>query len=295
VILDYAAEMGWAATSPAAGYHAFAAEEERMAEAAHVSFPATGVGLVLIDNPPMNFGTWRLLEKIEEAVNEVKEAGARVVVLASDVPGYFIAHASLDDIFATRTGGTPSGDGAAWGRVGRELRVGPMISIAANHGQAWGGGAELSYTCNLRIAGESATYGQPEVLLGIIPGGGGTTRLARLIGEARCMEMILEGRPIPARTALEWGLVNRVVPDACLREETIAWASGLASRPAWAVEACKRSLLQGMNLPWRDAARNEAAISAEVQSRPEALDLLRAAAARYRAGADSFEALGLER
>jgi enoyl-CoA hydratase/carnithine racemase len=264
-----------------------------MAAAAHVSFPSDGVGLVLIDNAPRNFGSWALLEGIDEAIQQVKAASCRVVVLASDVPGYFMAHAALDDIIATRTGGTPSGDGAAWGRAGRELTRGPMISIAANNGQAWGGGAELSWTCNLRIAGESATYGQPEVLLGIIPGGGGTTRLARLVGEARCMEMILDGRPVGARTALEWGLVNRVVPDDRLREETLAWAAELAARPQWAVEACKKSLLEGLNLPFRDAIRNESEISRDVQSRPEAIELLRAAQARYEAGAASVEALGL--
>lgn len=266
-----------------------------MAASAHVSYPADGVGLVLIDNPPMNFGTWELMNRVEEAVTAVKEAGSRVVVLASDVPGYFIAHAHLGDIVEAMTGGTPSGDGRSWFTLLNELRYGPMVSIAVNNGQAWGGGAELSWHCNLRIAGESAHYGQPESILGIIPGAGGTTTLPRVIGECKALELILDGQPLAARDALAMGAINRVVPDDRLRAEAIAWAARIATRPAWALEACKRSLVEGAELPLREARRNEGRIFAEVAVRPEAIDIMREAQGRYDAGQDSFAALGVER
>lgn len=264
-----------------------------MSAAAHVSNPADGVSLILIDNPPMNFGTWELLERIDEGLQAAKAAGSRVVLLASDTPGYFIAHASLADIVAAFGGGTPSGDGAAWQRVLTELRTGPMISIAANNGQAWGGGAEMSWACNLRIAAQSAHYGQPESILGIIPGAGGTTRLARLIGETKCMEMIVDGAPLRADDALRLGAINRVVPDDRLREEAIAWAARIASRPAWALEACKKSLVEGVDMPLADAMRNEGQIFGSIAGRDDALQIMRDAQAKYDAGANSFEALGL--
>jgi len=159
------------------------------------------------------------------------------------------------------------------------------MSAAANNGQAWGGGSELSWACDLRIAAESATYGQPEVALGIIPGGGGTTRLARLIGFTKCMEMILDCRPIGAREALAIGAINEVVPDERLREEAIAWAAHIARWPRRALAAAKRSLVEGHDLPLSAARRNERQIFADIARRPEALDVMRRAQARYDAGA----------
>lgn len=170
-----------------------------------------------------------------------------------------------------------------------------MIVIAANNGQAWGGGSELSWACDLRIAAESATYGQPEVALGIIPGGGGTTRLVRLIGQTKCMEMILDGRPITAREALALGAINRVVPDAELREESIAWAKHIAQWPAASLAACKRSLIEGRDLPLIEARRNESRIFREIAGSEEALRIMGAGQAKYDAGADSYEAVGFER
>ena len=267
-----------------------------MPPAAHVDFPADGVGIVLIDNPPMNFGSWELMERVDEAIQKVKASEAKVVILASDVPGYFIGHAWLVDAIAMLEGREPSGDFAAWARCGRELRLGPMVSIACNHGQAWGGGSELSWTCDLRTAGESATYGQPEAILGIVAGGGGTSRLPRILGEARAKEMLLDAGPISAGTALTWGLVNRVFPDATLREETIKWAAKIATRPAWSLQASKKALGVGLELTFRDALTKEQEIFRALSEGHEAetLALLKAAQAKYDAGDDSYQAWGLE-
>jgi enoyl-CoA hydratase/carnithine racemase len=262
-----------------------------------LSYPADGVGLIAFADPPMNFGTGELAGKILDAVHEAQEAEARVVVLASDTPGYFIAHWSLRQLIDAFSAPPPS-DGAVPVRRAspfEEFSSSPLISIAANNGQAWGGGSELSWACDLRIAAESATYGQPEVALGIIPGGGGTTRLARLVGPVKCMEMILDGRPISAQEALEAGAINKVVPDDRLRDEAIAWATHIAQWPAWALDACKRSLVEGTDLPLTSARRNESQIFGSTARREDALDVMRAAQAKYDAGADSFEAIGLER
>ncbi|MBL8382573.1 MAG: enoyl-CoA hydratase/isomerase family protein [Burkholderiales bacterium] len=262
-----------------------------MTSQATLSHPAPGVALVLIANPPMNFGTGDLGRQILEAVLEADRGGAAVVVLASDTPGYFIAHWSLQSIVDNFS--RPAGASVRQRAPGLfdVLETLPTITIAANNGQAWGGGAELSWACDLRIAGESATYGQPEVALGILPGAGGTTRLERLVGTTRCMEIVLGCRPFGAREALAMGAINRVVPDARLREETLAWAAQIARSPRWALAAAKRAIVEGRDLPLAAARRNESQIFMETARRPEALARLRRAQAAYDAGADSAAAI----
>jgi len=260
-----------------------------------VSFPADGVGLIAFADPPRNFGSGELADKIMAAVGQLEEAGCRAFVLASDTPGYFIAHWSLQFIIDRWANIAANGQAMPRPipRIFEEISDTPMISIAANNGQAWGGGAELSWACDLRIAAESATYGQPEVGLGIIPGAGGTTRLARLIGPTKCLEMILDGRPISATEALELGAINKVVADDQLRQAAIDWAAHIARWPAWSLEACKRSFYDGRDLPLDVAGRNESHIFATVARRDDAIALMTEVQARYDAGQDSYSAIGL--
>lgn len=268
-----------------------------MSVTVNVSYPAEGVGLITFADPPRNFGSGELADKIMAAVGELEEADCRAFVLASDTPGYFIAHWSLQFIIDRQAGVAANGNavGRPVPRIFDLISDTPMISIAANNGQAWGGGAELSWACDLRIAAESATYGQPEVGLGIIPGAGGTTRLARLIGPAKCLEMILDGRPISAAEAHQLGAINKVVPDDQLRQGAIDWAAHIAQWPAWSLEACKRSFYDGRDLPLDAAGRNESQIFASVSRRDDALALLAEVQARYDAGQDSYDAIGLPR
>ncbi len=268
-----------------------------MTATASFTQPAEGVGLIVIDNPPRSFGDSALARAIIDALQSAAEARCKAVVLASDRPGIFITHWSLQWIVdAQRAAAQPRDSQRLPPRSVFDLiESSPMIVIAANNGQAWGGGAELSWGCDLRIAAESATYGQPEVALGIIPGGGGTTRLARLIGQTKCMEMILDGRPITAREALALGAINKVVPDHQLRQAALEWAAHLARWPAWSLAACKRSLIEGRDLPLDAARRNESQIFQSVARREDSIALMRAAQERYDAGADSYEALGIPR
>lgn len=265
-----------------------------MPSAAHVSFPADGVGMVLMDDPPKNFGSYELLARIEEGVEEVKAAGARVLLLASDVPGYFMAHAWLPDVLNAYEGGKPSGDPRLWRRLTNELERGPLISISVNHAQAWGGGAELSWACNLRVAGESATYCQVESILGVIPGGGGTVRLSRLVGQSKAMEILLAGEPMTAEELHTLGLVNKIFPDDDLRAGAIAWGALIATRPQWSLQACKRGLLQAWDMHFEDACRIENYIFNSMM-RPRTIEIMRKIQDRYDAGADSWEAYDLQR
>tara|TARA_B100001989_G_scaffold246585_1_gene217668 strand:+ start:107 stop:934 length:828 start_codon:yes stop_codon:yes gene_type:complete len=122
-------------------------------------------------------------------------------------------------------------------------------TIAMIDGYALGGGTELALSCDIRIASEDSNFGQPEINLGLIPGGGGTQRLTNLVGYGISMEMILTGEMIPASRALEIGLVNSVYPPTELREEVIALASRIAQKSPYTVKVAKRTIRSSLDLP----------------------------------------------
>ncbi len=115
-----------------------------------------------------------------------------------------------------------------------------IVTIAAVNGLAYGGGCELAMGADIRIAAQSASFGQPEIKLGIVPGFGGTQRLPRLVGSGKALEMNLTGEPIDALEAWELGLVNLVVADHALLDTALAWARKLAAQAPIAVEEIKR-------------------------------------------------------
>jgi enoyl-CoA hydratase/carnithine racemase len=146
------------------------------------------------------------------------------------------------------------GDQAAARRIGVAFRRAfdglaaiPRPVIAGIRGFALGGGMELALACDLRIAADTARLGQPEILLGIIPGAGGTQRLPRLIGAARAKELIWSGRQVQADEALAIGLVDRVVPAGELEDAAIAWAAELASGAVVAMGLAKRAIDEGLD------------------------------------------------
>ena len=122
----------------------------------------------------------------------------------------------------------------------------PKPVVAAVTGYALGGGCELALAADVRIAGERAVLGQPETLLGIIPGAGGTQRLARLVGPSRAKDLIFTGRFVQADEALAIGLVDRVVPDADVYTEAVAWAAQFSGAAALALRAAKECIDRGL-------------------------------------------------
>ena len=122
----------------------------------------------------------------------------------------------------------------------------PKPVVAAVTGYALGGGCELALCADIRIAGERAKLGQPEILLGLIPGAGGTQRLSRLVGPSRAKDLIFTGRHVKADEALRIGLVDRVVPDDEVYAQAHAWAAQLAKGPALALRAAKESVDVGL-------------------------------------------------
>lgn len=146
-----------------------------------------------------------------------------------------------------------SGTQRSWQRL---RSVGKPL-IAAVNGYAYGGGCELALACDMIVASESARFAQPEIKLGIMPGAGGTQRLARALGVYRAMEMILTGEPISAGEAYRCGLVNRVVPAERCLEEALALATVIAERPPIAVRLAREALRLGAETSLRDGMEIE--------------------------------------
>jgi enoyl-CoA hydratase/carnithine racemase len=197
------------------------------------------VAIVWLDNPPANSLSPDVIEALGHAWADVVERGARAMILASPNPALFCAGA---DIKAFTKWDVDSGRKhlERIHALGREWERSRVTTIAAVNGLAFGGGCEIAMACDVRLAARSATFGQPEVNLGIIPGFGGTQRLARLVGPAKALEMNTVGDPISAEEAYEYGLVNRVVEDHELFDLALAWGRKLAGQAPIAIEQIKR-------------------------------------------------------
>ncbi len=198
------------------------------------------VAIAWIDNPPANSITIELLDALSVLWRAIVDAGSvRVLVIASANPALFCAGADIK-AFATMDVDSERELVDRMQALLLEAGRSRIVTIAAVNGLAYGGGCELAMGADLRIAAQSASFAQPEVKLGIIPGFGGTQRLPRLIGSGRALEMNLIGEPIDAFEAWEYGLVNRVVADHELFDCVLAWARRLAAAPPVAVAEIKR-------------------------------------------------------
>jgi enoyl-CoA hydratase/carnithine racemase len=255
--------------------------------------PREGVALVTLSHPEIrNHGSWDAVSEIADALVEAREGGARVSVLASGVPGHWIEHAWLTDLHNMLTGRPTTGDGAGWFRALQELAKTPVVTIAAISGACSGGGAELGWACDLRIAEEQATFGQPEVQIGVATGVGGTCRVARLIGRTATAELVLDGTPFTARRVYELGGLNRVVPTGKALEQSLTWASRLADRPPAALAALKQMLIDSDNRHLDDALANEQKLFQALVMQKEAQERMRAVQDRFDAGQTLREVYG---
>ena len=243
------------------------------------------VAVATLQNPPHGLMTGVMVSELDELVSEVeRDRGIGAVVLHGAHPERFLAHYDVAELVAgaratgvrttTRQAGAAlravraidrvPGAGRAIGRTPaagllalerfhelllRMNRVGAVF-IAAIDGSAMGGGCELSLACDVRyMADGDFVIGQPEILLGIMPGGGGTQRLARLVGSGKALELVVEGTALSPQEALGIGLVNRLLPKDRVLDEAIETAQRLARRPRVAVEGCKRAVYEGGSAP----------------------------------------------
>jgi len=197
------------------------------------------VAIAWLDHPPANALSPETVDALRRAWEAVSAAGVRALAIASANPRLFCAGA---DIKAFTAMDDASGRAYVAGthELLRAFERSSIVTIAAVNGLALGGGCELAMACDLRVAAASARFGQPEIKLGIIPGFGGTQRLARLVGPAKALELNLLGEPIRAQEAHALGLANRVVPDEELLRSALELAEALAAQAPLAVAAIKR-------------------------------------------------------
>jgi enoyl-CoA hydratase/carnithine racemase len=177
-------------------------------------------------------------------------------MLTGGVDGYFVAQGDMADLQRAGRGEVPDGM-PSWLRLTRLLRDIPQPTVAAIDGQAWGGGNELALACQLRIGSERAHLGNQEVRVGIIPGGGGSQRLPRLIGAGFAADAILRGRTFSADEALRLGWLNAVLPVDGFVDAAVAWCQEMAVLPSAALFAAKRVLVQGLELPLEQGIKLE--------------------------------------
>ena len=198
------------------------------------------VAIAWLANAPMNAISPQVIEDLGAVWSKLKSDGSvRALVIASSIPVVYSAGADIKAFtqMDEEKGRELIHSGHA---LLRELGSTRIATIAAVNSIAYGGGCELAMACDVRIAAESAIFGQPEIKLGIIPGFGGTQRLPRLVGENKALEMNLTGDAITAGDAFEHGLVNRLVPDHELFDSALLWARKLAQQAPVAVELIKQ-------------------------------------------------------
>ncbi len=267
-----------------------------MSELVRLERPQEGVALITMTNPEvLNFGTWAGIDQLAAAMKEARESGTRVSVLASGVPGHWYEHAWLTDLQHTFQGQETTGSPASWFNALTELRRPDVIYIAAIGGDCSGGGVELGWACDLRIAEEQALFGQPEVMIGVATGVGGSCRLARLIGRTVAAEMVLDGAPVTARRLYELGGINRVVPEGRCVPVALEWAGRLASRRHASLRAMKQMLNDNENMGLDDALANEQKLFQGVAGTREAMEGMRHIQARFDAGESPREVYGTAR
>jgi enoyl-CoA hydratase/carnithine racemase len=208
---------------------------------------ADGVGTIRLERPPMNALSAQVQEEIRAAAREAAERADVRAVIVFGGPKVFAAGADVKEMagwsyqqMVDRSKGLQSAFTA--------VAAIPKPTIAAVTGYALGGGCELALCCDLRIAGDNAKLGQPEVLLGIIPGAGGTQRLPRLIGPSRAKEIIFTGRFVGADEALRIGLVDQVVAPDDVFTAAFELALRLAAGAPYALRAAKEAIDSGLEV-----------------------------------------------
>jgi enoyl-CoA hydratase/carnithine racemase len=205
-----------------------------------------GVGTIRLDRPKMNAIDEQLYREVRAAALEAAErADVRAVVVYG---GERVFAAGADIKAMSQLDG---GSMVAWGRELTHsftaVQQIPKPVIAAITGYALGGGYELALCADFRVMGAAAKVGQPEILLGVIPGAGGTQRLARLVGPAKAKDLIFTGRHVGAEEALEIGLADAVVPDDEVYSTAVAMARKFAAGPPLALAAAKRAIDEGLD------------------------------------------------
>jgi enoyl-CoA hydratase len=217
------------------------------------------VALVTIDNPPMNALSGALLEELESEIDALDaDEGVRAIVLRGAGERAFVAGADIKEFPTLRESASEGGSARGIQRLGHRMDAADTPFVAAIRGFCLGGGLELAMCCDVRVCADDARLGQPEIKLGLIPGGGGTQRLPRLVGHGRAMLLNLTGEFVDAETAYAWGLVEKVVPVAQLEDAALEVAGQIAAQSPHAVAVLRELARTTRDLPLEEGLRREA-------------------------------------
>lgn len=206
-----------------------------------------GVAVVRLDRPKMNALDADLQRRIGAAAQECTERDDVAAVVLTGGPRVFAAGADIKEMAELDYADMARHSTVLQSAFTAVARI-PKPVVAAVNGYALGGGCELALCADIRVAADDATFGQPEIKLGIIPGAGGTQRLARLVGPSRAKELIFSGRFVEAAEALAIGLVDRVVPAAEVLSTATAWARQFVGGPTLALRAAKECVDRGLEV-----------------------------------------------
>jgi enoyl-CoA hydratase/carnithine racemase len=232
--------------------------------------------------PPRNSMTFAAMGELEQLVADVAaDDTATALVLASDVPGWFVLHGDLDDLIKLGRGEPFDGDAMSWPRTLSLFESMPQIVVAAMNGRTGGGGLEMTLACTMRVVGPRARLSFVEVALGLIPGGGGTQRLPRLVGPGRAAELILSGRSMTGEEAVRLGVAERYIADEPFLDGVLSWLEPIAARPQAALVAAKRAILGGLALPLEQGLQHEAAQVGPLLMGTESHELMADVVRRY--------------
>ena len=216
---------------------------------------------VLTLNRPeaLNALSFSLIRDLGRALDEAATSGARALLVTGAGPKAFCAGADVNELTGRSLAEQKRGVEVGQATFAKIERL-PMASVAIVNGFAFGGGLELALACTFRVATQNAKLGLPEIKLGLIPGYGGTQRLPRVIGEARALEMILTGRAIDAQTALNWGLVSRIVEGEALAQG-IAFAREFTGFSLPVLGFAREAVTRALDTPLHEGMKIEADLS----------------------------------
>ena len=217
----------------------------------------SGVATIRIERPPMNAISMQLAAELNDIAGQLAEDQGIGAVVGWGGPKIFAAGADIKEFPALQNKEEAVEFSMKLHNALLALENLPQITISAVNGYALGGGCELAMATDFRFAGENAVFGQPEVLLGILPGAGGTQRLMRLIGITKAKEINYSGRQVNADEALEIGLVSAVYPDDDCYPQALEAAKEYAKGPK-SLQHIKKVMMDGLALPLEDAIKLEA-------------------------------------
>lgn len=227
-----------------------------MGELVRIEAAATGVAVIRLDRPKMNALNGQVVEELAAAAAELAASDDVRAAVVWGGPKIFAAGADIGD-FSGRDRAGGQALSASLNDAFLALENLPQITVSAVNGYALGGGMELAMATDFRVAADDAVFGQPEILLGIIPGGGGTQRLPRLVGVTRAKEIIYTGRHIPAEEALEIGLASAMHRAADVYDAACELAASYAAGPA-ALRMAKQAIGDGLALSTSEGVEREA-------------------------------------